>query len=104
MWFGDYSFVNLIGLLIQSIFIQNILLFYFLGMCSYLACSNKMATANGLGLADVAFAVNVFEVPFAEANGLGCQFDEFVTFDVFQGGFEGVCSRSLERHGSILVG
>lgn len=48
---GPFSFINLLGLLIQSIFIQNILLFYFLGMCSYLACSNKIATAKGLGLA-----------------------------------------------------
>lgn len=51
MWLGDYTFVNLVGLAIQAIFIQNILLFYFLGMCSYLACSQKLTTANGLGLA-----------------------------------------------------
>ncbi|MEM7175661.1 MAG: NADH:ubiquinone reductase (Na(+)-transporting) subunit E [Chlamydiota bacterium] len=50
-WMGDYTIVNLIGLAIQSIFIQNILLFNFLGMCSYLACSNRLTTANGLGLA-----------------------------------------------------
>lgn len=48
---GPYSFINLIGLAIQSSLIQNILLFYFLGMCSYLACSNKIKTSNGLGLA-----------------------------------------------------
>src|SRR5690606_16066548 len=48
---GPYSLLNLIGLAIQSCFIQNILLFYFLGMCSYLACSNKLKTANGLGFA-----------------------------------------------------
>lgn len=51
MWMGEYTFLNLIGLLIQSMFIQNILLSYFLGMCSYLACSNRVPTANGLGLA-----------------------------------------------------
>lgn len=51
MWLGNYTITNLIGLAIQSIFIQNILLFYFLGMCSYLACSNKIKTANGLGVA-----------------------------------------------------
>lgn len=51
MWMGPYSPLNLLGLAIQSCFIQNILLFYFLGMCSYLACSNKLKTANGLGLA-----------------------------------------------------
>lgn len=48
---GAYSILNLLGLSIQSIFIQNILLFNFLGMCSYLACSNKIKTAHGLGLA-----------------------------------------------------
>ena len=51
MWKGDYTYLNLLGLLIQSIFIQNILLAYFLGMCSYLACSNRVKTANGLGMA-----------------------------------------------------
>ncbi|MCH9627230.1 MAG: Na(+)-translocating NADH-quinone reductase subunit E [Chlamydiales bacterium] len=51
MWMGDYTLLNLFGLLIQSIFIQNILLSYFLGMCSYLACSNRVGTANGLGMA-----------------------------------------------------
>lgn len=51
MWMGPYSVLNLLGLAIQSCFIQNILLFYFLGMCSYLACSNKLKTASGLGLA-----------------------------------------------------
>jgi len=51
MWMGPYSLLNLVGLAIQSCFIQNILLFYFLGMCSYLACSNKLKTASGLGLA-----------------------------------------------------
>src|SRR5438552_2191837 len=51
MWLGDYTYLNLFGLLIQSLFIQNILLAYFLGMCSYLACSNRVSTANGLGLA-----------------------------------------------------
>ncbi|WP_420421286.1 NADH:ubiquinone reductase (Na(+)-transporting) subunit E [Simkania sp.] len=51
MLMGPYSVLNLLGLAIQSCFIQNILLFYFLGMCSYLACSNKLKTASGLGLA-----------------------------------------------------
>jgi Na+-transporting NADH:ubiquinone oxidoreductase subunit E len=51
MWMSNYSYLNLLGLLIQTVFIQNILLSYFLGMCSYLACSNRVITANGLGLA-----------------------------------------------------
>jgi Na+-transporting NADH:ubiquinone oxidoreductase subunit E len=51
MFMGNYTILNLLGLLIQTIFIQNILLAYFLGMCSYLACSNRLTTANGLGAA-----------------------------------------------------
>ena len=43
--------MGLINLAIESIFIQNILLSLFLGMCSYLAQSKKMESAKGLGLA-----------------------------------------------------
>lgn len=58
MWMGDYSILNLVGLLIQAIFIENFLLVNFLGMCTYLACSNKLKTANGLGVA-VVFVLTV---------------------------------------------
>ncbi len=43
--------LELINLGIKSVFVENILLAYFLGMCSFLACSKKMETAWGLGLA-----------------------------------------------------
>lgn len=52
-WMGTYTPINLLGLLIQSVFIENFLLAIFLGMCSYLACSGNLKTANGLGLAVV---------------------------------------------------
>lgn len=52
-WMGDYTVFNLFGLFFQSVFIQNILLSTFLGMCTYLACSNRVVTANGLGVAVV---------------------------------------------------
>ena len=42
---------NLIGIALDSIFVGNILLAYFLGMCSFLAISKNMQTAAGLGLA-----------------------------------------------------
>lgn len=42
---------HLASLAIKSIFVENILLAYFLGMCSFLACSKKIETALGLGLA-----------------------------------------------------
>ena len=55
---GDYEPINLLGLLIQSIFIENFLLATFLGMCTYLACSDRLKTANGLGAA-VVFVLTV---------------------------------------------
>ncbi|HSO06652.1 MAG TPA: NADH:ubiquinone reductase (Na(+)-transporting) subunit E [Pelomicrobium sp.] len=42
-----------LNLLVKSIFIENITLTFFLGMCSFLACSKKVETALGLGLAVV---------------------------------------------------
>lgn len=43
--------MQLFGLAVDSIFAKNILLAYFLGMCSYLAVSKKVKTAVGMGLA-----------------------------------------------------
>ncbi|WP_020531346.1 NADH:ubiquinone reductase (Na(+)-transporting) subunit E [Flexithrix dorotheae] len=42
---------HLINLGIKSIFIENMVFAYFLGMCSYLAVSKKVSTATGLGAA-----------------------------------------------------
>lgn len=58
IWMGNYESLNLFGLIIQSIFIENFLLANFLGMCTYLACSTRLKTANGLGLA-VVFVLTV---------------------------------------------
>lgn len=43
--------MDLINLGIKSIFLENMVFAYFLGMCSYLAVSKKVSTAMGLGLA-----------------------------------------------------
>ncbi len=40
-----------INLFVKSVFIDNMIFSYFLGMCSYLAVSKNVKTANGLGLA-----------------------------------------------------
>ncbi len=58
MWMGLYEPINLLGLLLQAVFIENFLLANFLGMCTYLACSTKLKTANGLGVA-VVFVLTV---------------------------------------------
>lgn len=43
--------MDLFNLAIKSIFVENILLASYLGMCSYLAQSKKMESATGLGCA-----------------------------------------------------
>jgi Na+-transporting NADH:ubiquinone oxidoreductase subunit E len=42
---------NLINIGVRSIFIDNMIFAYFLGMCSFLAISKKVSTAFGLGIA-----------------------------------------------------
>lgn len=42
---------NLINLFVKSIFIDNMVFAYFLGMCSYLAVSKTVKTSMGLGVA-----------------------------------------------------
>ncbi len=42
---------NLLNIGIRSIFVDNMIFAYFLGMCSYLAVSKKISTAIGLGMA-----------------------------------------------------
>ena len=45
--------VSLINLGVKSIFVENMVFAYFLGMCSFLAVSKKVSTAFGLGIAVV---------------------------------------------------
>src|SRR5512140_2625213 len=49
------------NLLVRSVFLENMALAFFLGMCSFLACSKKVETALGLGAAVV--FVQVLTVP-----------------------------------------
>ena len=42
---------NLINIFIKSVFIENMVLSYFIGMCSFLAVSKSVKTAIGLGVA-----------------------------------------------------
>ena len=58
-----------INLLIKSVFVENLALAFFLGMCTFLAVSKKIETALGLGIAVV--VVQVITVP---ANNVLYQF------------------------------
>ena len=42
---------NYLNLFIRSVFLENMVFAYFIGMCSYLAVSKSVKTATGLGIA-----------------------------------------------------
>ncbi len=54
-----------VSLFIQAVFVENMALSFFLGMCTFLACSKKISTAVGLGIAVI--VVQTITVP---ANNL----------------------------------
>ncbi|MEQ1633323.1 MAG: Rnf-Nqr domain containing protein, partial [Planctomycetota bacterium] len=56
-----FSDESLPSVLLRSVFVENILLSFFLGMCSYLAVSKRVDSAIGLGIAVV--FVQVLTVP-----------------------------------------
>ena len=83
-----------ISLALKSIFVENILLAYFLGMCSFLAVSKKVETAIGLGAAvifvltitaPVNWALNQFllkdgALAWAGLPSIDLSFLQFITF------------------------
>jgi Na+-transporting NADH:ubiquinone oxidoreductase subunit E len=87
---------NIINIFIKSIFIENMVFAYFLGMCSYLAVSKSVKTATGLGLAvifvlGITVPVNYLLENFVLKEGalswLGSQFADvdlsFLSFIMF---------------------
>lgn len=79
-----------LSLLVKSIFIENMALAFFLGMCTFLAVSKKVSTSAGLGAAVV--LVQVLSVPAnnlvntyvlkpnALVDGLDLSFLSFITY------------------------
>ncbi len=62
-----------LNLFIRSIFIDNMIFAYFLGMCSYLAVSKNVKTAIGLGIAAIREKLAYSNVP-APLRGIGITF------------------------------
>lgn len=79
-----------ISLLVKSIFIENMALAFFLGMCTFLAVSKKVKTAFGLGIAvTVVLAIsvpannlvyNLVLRPDVLVEGVDLSFLSFITF------------------------
>jgi Na+-transporting NADH:ubiquinone oxidoreductase subunit E len=59
---------NLINIFIKSIFIENMIFAYFLGMCSYLAVSKTVKTATGLSIAVIFVLAITVPVDFLLEN------------------------------------
>lgn len=88
--------MELLSLGIKSIFVENMVFAYFLGMCSYLAVSKKVSTALGLGAAVVFvltitvpanWALQTYVIGEGALDWLGPQFKEvdlsFLQFIIF---------------------
>jgi Na+-transporting NADH:ubiquinone oxidoreductase subunit E len=59
---------NLINIFIKSIFLENMIFAYFLGMCSFLAVSKSVKTATGLGVAVIFVQVITLPVNYLFEN------------------------------------
>ena len=85
-----------VSLFVKSVFVDNMIFAYFLGMCSYLAVSKNVKTANGLGLAVIFvllctlplnYLLNKYVLQPGALSWLGPQFAEvdlsFLSFILF---------------------
>ena len=79
--------MELINIFIKAAFIENMVLAYFLGMCSFLAVSKTVKTAFGLGLA-VVFVLAItaplnwlIHAALIEEGALAWISDDFATMD-----------------------
>ena len=87
---------DLVNIFVKSIFIDNMIFAYFLGMCSYLAVSKTVKTSAGLGIAvifvlgitvPIDFLINQYLLSAGALSWLGPQFADvdlsFLSFIMF---------------------
>jgi Na+-transporting NADH:ubiquinone oxidoreductase subunit E len=79
---------NLASIFVKSIFVDNMIFAFFLGMCSYLAVSKKVSTSIGLGIA-VIFVLGItlplnylLENYVLKEGALAWLSDDFKTLDL----------------------
>jgi Na+-transporting NADH:ubiquinone oxidoreductase subunit E len=112
--------MELFSLAIRSIFIDNMIFAYFLGMCSFLAVSKKVSTALGLGAAvifvlsvttPVNWLLNEFilkEVALtwvnAELSGIDLSFLRFIMFIAIIAAMVQLVEMVIEKFAPALYG
>jgi Na+-transporting NADH:ubiquinone oxidoreductase subunit E len=104
--------VELLNILLRAIFVENLALNFLLGMCTYIAVSQRVATAVGLGIAvTVVQAITVplnnliyryllapGAIDWAGLGALDLTFLRFVTFIGVIAAFVQVLELALERY------
>ncbi len=60
--------LDYVNIIVKSIFVENMIFAYFLGMCSYLAVSKQVKTASGLGAAVIFVLVVTVPVNYLLEN------------------------------------
>ena len=103
---------HLLSLFVRSIFVDNMIFAFFLGMCSYLAVSKNVKTALGLGVAvtfvllvtvPVDYLLQVYVLnPDALAPGVDLSFLSFILFIAVIAGITQLVELAVERFSPSL--
>jgi Na+-transporting NADH:ubiquinone oxidoreductase subunit E len=75
---------NLLNIFVKSIFVDNMIFAYFLGMCSYLAVSKTVKTSVGLGVAVIFVLTITIPVNYLIENFLLEERSPFVAWRGFR--------------------
>jgi len=104
--------MDLISLFVKSIFVDNMIFAYFLGMCSYLAVSKDVKTASGLGVAvifvllvtvPVNYLLNKYVLgPNALAEGVDLSFLSVIIFIAVIAAIVQIVEMVVERYAPSL--
>jgi len=103
---------NLLSLFVRSIFVDNMIFAFFLGMCSYLAVSKNVKTALGLGVAVTFVLVVTLPVnyllqtrvlgPDALIEGVDLSFLSFILFIAVIAGIVQLVEMIVEKYSPSL--
>ena len=103
---------HFISLLVRSVFVDNMVFAFFLGMCSYLAVSKSVKTAVGLGVAVIFVQVITLPVNYllqtkvlasgAIAEGVDLTFLAFILFIAVIAGIVQLVEMIVERFAPAL--
>ena len=102
---------HMISLFVRSIFVDNMIFAFFLGMCSYLAVSKNVKTALGLGVAvtfvlvtvPVDYALQTYVLgPDALVQGVDLTFLAFILFIAVIAGIVQLVEMVVERFSPSL--